>query len=160
MERPSPGEEPIRKIELGIERPEFEELLARRQRLGEWFDVPEPERGWIAIFDRMLETIPETDPELAVAAYEAIATQGSRDRREDIALRIDLLFRVDREAAIRIAARLICDVDTGLSTQTMETFMNAVEDGSLGVDEIAPLADLYLEVRERRTTEGQGNEPE
>src|SRR2546430_265419 len=107
MERPMPPEEPIPKIELGIERPEFEKLLARRQRLINGYGAPDAEVGEAELFDVMIQLLPETDPELAVAAYEALATQGTGDLKEVIAVRIDLLFPVDKEAAMRVATGLI-----------------------------------------------------
>jgi hypothetical protein len=97
-------------------------------------------------FDGELDRLLETHPEQAIELCQAMAASDSDEVRKVAAQRLDYLYPVAHEIALRLWAALLDDEDDDVSSTAMDTLTTAVEE--LGFDaELAARLTLVYEER-------------
>lgn len=138
---------------------EFELASAYRGTLINSPFADDEERAEANRFDAWIETLPANDLELAKYAFYSLATSSSPELRSIAAIRIDILYHVDKEAALPLWRQLIEDHDEGVSNATSYNIELEAGEGRLSEEEAAPLLALIAEVRDRRFLRSTGIDP-
>jgi hypothetical protein len=79
---------------------------------------------------RVTETLPGRDPELAAVLYATMAASQSRRDRDDVAVRIDLLYVADRESGLGLWLDLMGDPHPVTADHARHTLSIALEEDS------------------------------
>ena len=110
-------------------------------------------------FDSWVGSLPAADLEFARLVYTALAGSSSTELRSIVAVRIQLLYRLDKQAALPLWRQLIDDPEEENSDHACEGVELEIEEGRLTEGEAAHLLAWVTAARDRWFLRDSGVEP-
>lgn len=122
----------------------------RRQLDGTPRDGPRMEWWTAADFDEYLIQLPYIDPNFARELVSLMATDEILHMRHEAAYMTAEMFDVDREFGTTLALKCFEDEDRSVALSAWSALRDAVEEGHLSADDVAPLLHEFELSEQRR----------